>query len=70
MTLREHTVLERFRSLLQGCVPLVAVAAFGSRVRPALSGASDDDSDLDVLVVTDVLTPAVRLAVSDCAFEA
>ncbi len=69
MTILDHTVLERFGVLLQHRVPLVGLAAFGSRVRSD-SAVSDNDSDLDVLVISETLTPEVRRIVSDCAFEA
>lgn len=68
----DYTILDRFRALLQEHIPLRAVAAFGSRIRAQegerLVGAND--SDLDVLVVTETLTPQIRRFVSDCAFEA
>ncbi len=69
MSILNHTVLERFGALLQRRVSLVGLAAFGSRVRSG-DAAPDNDSDLDVLVISETLTPEVRRIVSDCAFEA
>ncbi len=71
MSTLDHQVLERLGALLRQRVSLVGLAAFGSRVRDdSSSSAADNDSDLDVLVISETLTPDVRRIVSDCAFEA
>ena len=71
MSTLEHHVLERLGALLRQRVSLVGLAAFGSRVRSdGDSAAAENDSDLDVLVISETLTPDVRRIVSDCAFEA
>jgi hypothetical protein len=69
MSSLDHSVLERLGALLQQRLSLVGLAAFGSRVRHD-SAAIENDSDLDVLVISETLTPDVRRIVSDCAFEA
>lgn len=74
MSSHDYAVTERFRNLLQRHLSVVAIAAFGSRVRLAKERGQDAesnrDADLDVLVVTETLTPQIRRIVSDCAFEA
>lgn len=71
MSSLDHSVLERLGALLQQRLSLVGLAAFGSRVRRDSRGAAmEHDSDLDVLVISETLTPDVRRIVSDCAFEA
>lgn len=70
MSSLDHSVLERLGALLQQRVSLVGLAAFGSRVRRESTAMEENDSDLDVLVISETLTPDVRRIVSDCAFEA
>lgn len=63
----DKTILEKFRSLLSERVRVDKIILFGSRAR----GDADPDSDMDVLVILDEpITPGVREAVSDCAWEA
>jgi predicted nucleotidyltransferase len=60
-------VAERFKRLLvERAVPLDETTVFGSRAR----GDSEPESDLDVLVVVEHLTPEIRRQISDCAWEA
>ncbi len=63
----ERSILEKFRSLLLERVQVYKIILFGSRAR----GDAQEDSDMDVLVILDEpITPGVRDAVSDCAWEA
>jgi uncharacterized protein len=63
----ERSILENFRLLVSECVRVHEIILFGSRAR----GDAKPDSDMDVLVVLDEpITPAVRDAVSDCAWKA
>ena len=66
MTDWELEILRKLRSLLEQRVHLYSLIAFGSRAR----GDADEDSDLDVLVVTeDAESRDLRMFVYDCAFE-
>jgi UTP:GlnB (protein PII) uridylyltransferase len=46
-------------------VPFYQTIVFGSRAR----GDAQPDSDLDILVLVEYLTPAIRKSISDCAWE-
>jgi len=63
----EKNLVARFRSLLETRLHVHQLIVFGSRAR----GDATEDSDLDVLVVTEESeTDENRLFVSDCAWEA
>lgn len=63
----DRAMLARFKHMLEAHgLELCAVTLFGSRAR----GDADEDSDFDVLVVVERVTPAVRETVLSCAWEA
>ena len=51
--------------LIEHSVPLYKTMVFGSRAR----GEAQFDSDLDVLVLVEHVTPALRKIISHCAWE-
>ena len=52
-------------ALIEHNVPLYKAIVFGSRAR----GEAQPDSDLDVLVLVEHITPALRKTISHCAWE-
>src|SRR6266446_10403746 len=62
----DRQLVERFKRLMrdQG-VPLYKAIGFGSRARRD----AQPDSDLDVLVLVEYVTPALRKTISHCAWE-
>jgi predicted nucleotidyltransferase len=62
----DRTLVEKLKRLLieQG-VPLYKTIVFGSRAR----GDAVPDSDLDVLVLVEHLSPALHKTISHCAWE-
>jgi hypothetical protein len=67
MTSLDRTIVGHFRDLMsrQG-IRVAETVVFGSRAR----GDATQDSDLDVLVVVEQLSPALREQISHCAWEA
>src|SRR5262245_37125831 len=62
----DRALIERFKNLLiEHGVPLSKTIVFGSRAR----GDAEPDSDLDVLVLAEHLTPPMRKIISHCAWE-
>ena len=53
------------QALIEHNVPLYKAIVFGSRAR----GEAQPDSDLDVLVLIEHITPALRKTISHCAWE-
>jgi predicted nucleotidyltransferase len=64
---QDRAVIERFKCLMiERGVPVCKTILFGSRAR----GDIEWDSDYDVLVVVGRIDPAIRRAISHCAWEA
>ena len=63
---RDLKIVKRFKELVSQRVKLHEVRVFGSRAR----GGAAEESDLDVLVVVDLLDHEVERYISDCAWEA
>src|SRR5262247_885227 len=62
----DRRLVEQFKRLLvEHNVPVYKTIVFGSRAR----GDAGLDSDLDVLVLVENLTPAMRRTISHCAWE-
>jgi len=62
----EHDVVDVFKKLLNKKIKVAELILFGSRAR----GDADPDSDLDVLVIADELSPELEEYISECAWEA
>jgi uncharacterized protein len=62
----EHDVVDVFKKLLNKKLKVAELILFGSRAR----GDADPDSDLDVLVIADELSPELEEYISECAWEA
>jgi predicted nucleotidyltransferase len=62
----DRVLVERLKKLLiEHKLPLHKTIVFGSRAR----GDAGPDSDLDVLVLVEHLTPPMRRTISHCAWE-
>ncbi len=66
MKKKDSEVAERFKSLVSQRVTVRKMLAFGSRSRD--EGTSD--SDLDILIVVDILNHETERYISECAWEA
>jgi len=62
----EHDIVDVFKKLLNKKLKVAELILFGSRAR----GDADPDSDLDVLVIADELSPELEEYISECAWEA
>ena len=62
----EQNIVDAFKMLLSRKLKVSELILFGSRAR----GDADPDSDLDVLVIVDDLSPELEEYISDCAWEA
>ena len=62
----EEIIVNKFKLLLHKKLEVSELILFGSRAR----GDADPDSDLDVLVIVDDLSPELEEYISDCAWEA
>ncbi len=63
---KERKIVEKFKQLVSQKVKVHEVKVFGSRAR----GDAAEESDLDVLIVTDYLDHEIEKYISDCAWEA
>ncbi len=62
----EKEITDVFKALLKKKLQEPHLILFGSRAR----GDADPDSDLDVLVIVDDLSPELEDYISECAWEA
>jgi predicted nucleotidyltransferase len=62
----EKKVIDAFKLLVKKKISLHRIELFGSRAR----GDADPDSDMDVLLIVDDLSPELEDYVSECAWEA
>jgi predicted nucleotidyltransferase len=62
---RDRTILEEFAARVRALYPSARIWAFGSRTRADAQA----DSDLDVCVVLDQVSPEIRTIISDVAWE-
>lgn len=63
---KERKIVEKFKQRVSQKVKVHEVRAFGSRAREDAT----EESDLDVLIVTDYLDHEIEKYISDCAWEA
>ncbi len=61
----ERTALQQFKERAGQKIPLFDIRLFGSKAR----GDGRDDSDLDIMVVTEENNPQVRSDIYDLCFE-
>jgi uncharacterized protein len=61
----ERQALQRFKELAGKKIPLLDIRLYGSKAR----GDGRDDSDLDIMVVTEENNPQVRSDIYDLCFE-
>mgnify|MGYP000013519786 CR=1 FL=1 len=62
----DKKIVNRFASLVKEKLSVHSIELFGSRAR----GDADPDSDMDVLVVVNDLSPELEDYISECAWEA
>lgn len=63
---KDLEIARRFKRLLsERGIPVVKTVVFGSRAR----GDAEPESDLDILVVVEYLTPQIDQNISTCAWE-
>jgi len=62
----EKKIVDRFASLVKEKLRVHRIELFGSRAR----GDADPDSDMDVLVIVNEISPELEDYVSECAWEA
>ena len=62
----EKKIIDVFTSLIKKKLSVDRIELFGSRAR----GDADPDSDMDVFVIVDDLSPELEDYISECAWEA
>lgn len=62
----EKNIIDTFTLLLKKKLSVHRIELFGSRAR----GDADPDSDMDVLVIVDNISPGLEDYISECAWEA
>jgi predicted nucleotidyltransferase len=62
---RDKQIVHAFKRRLEEFVNIVDLRVFGSRAR----GDNDPDSDLDIFIVVEDLTPDLRRSISEIAWE-
>ena len=65
LTKKDRAVADRFRRRVAAVLPVLSVRAFGSRVRRRHT----PDSDLDVFIEVESVTPDQRRRISEVAWE-
>jgi predicted nucleotidyltransferase len=61
----DHKIATLFKQRLQGVGPVLDVRVFGSRAR----GDAEAESDLDIFVQLESVTPPIRRQISETAWE-
>jgi predicted nucleotidyltransferase len=65
MTEVDHEIAKKFKDLLSKRIPLIDVKVFGSRARED----AEVDSDMDIFVEVDTISPQIRELVEETAWE-
>lgn len=65
LTKRDRRIAREFQRRLAGVVPVLDLRVFGSRAR----GEAAPDSDLDVFIEVEKLTPELRRRIDELAWE-